>query len=176
MTDMKENRKEYLLSHEEVMKGLSVTEDGLTKEEAAGRLSEYGPNKLAEGNKESLLHKFFSELTDPMILVLIAAAVISGILAVREGEGFADTIIIMFVVVINAVLGVYQESKAEAAIEALQQIAAATSKVIRGGHQLTVKSEELVPGDVVLLQAGDLVPADLRVLATAFYTTPLLPL
>ena len=107
---MKENRKEYLLSHEEVMKGLSVTEEGLTKEEAAERLSKYGPNKLAEGKKESLLHKFFSELTDPMILVLIAAAVISGVLAVREGEGFADTIIIMLVVVINAVLGVYQES------------------------------------------------------------------
>ncbi len=164
---MKENRKEYLLSHEEVMKGLSVTEDGLTKEEAAGRLSKYGPNKLAEGKKESLLHKFFSELTDPMILVLIAAAVISGILAVREGEGFADTIIIMFVVVINAVLGVYQESKAEAAIEALQQIAAATSKVIRGGHQLTVKSEELVPGDVIILEAGDSVPADARIIECA---------
>ena len=157
---MSENRKEYLLNYEEVMKGLDVTESGLTREEADKRLSEHGPNKLKEGKKESLLHKFLSELMDPMILVLIAAAVVSGITAIHQGESFADTIIIMLVVVINAVLGVYQESKAEAAIEALQQIAAATSKVIRGGHQMTVKSEELVPGDIVILEAGDSVPAD----------------
>ena len=164
---MSENRKEYLLNYEEVMKGLDVTESGLTREEADKRLSEHGPNKLKEGKKESLLHKFLSELMDPMILVLIAAAVVSGITAVHQGESFADTIIIMLVVVINAVLGVYQESKAEAAIEALQQIAAATSKVIRGGHQMTVKSEELVPGDIVILEAGDSVPADARIIECA---------
>ena len=164
---MSENRKEYLLNYEEVMKGLDVTESGLTREEADKRLSEHGPNKLKEGKKESLLHKFLSELMDPMILVLIAAAVVSGITAVHQGESFADTIIIMLVVVINAVLGVYQESKAEAAIEALQQIAAATSKVIRGGHQMTVKSEELVTGDIVILEAGDSVPADARIIECA---------
>ena len=163
---MSENRKEYLLNYEEVMKGLDVTESGLTREEADKRLSEHGPNKLKEGKKESLLHKFLSELMDPMILVLIAAAVVSGITAVHQGESFADTIIIMLVVVINAVLGVYQESKAEAAIEALQ-IAAATSKVIRGGHQMTVKSEELVTGDIVILEAGDSVPADARIIECA---------
>ena len=164
---MSENRKEYLLNYEEVMKSLDVTDSGLTQEEAGRRLSEHGPNKLKEGKKESLLHKFLSELMDPMILVLIAAAVVSGITAVHQGESFADTIIIMLVVVINAVLGVYQESKAEAAIEALQQIAAATSKVIRGGHQMTVKSEELVPGDIVILEAGDSVPADARIIECA---------
>lgn len=154
---MSENRKEYLLNYEEVMKGLDVTESGLTREEADKRLSEHGPNKLKEGKKESLLHKFLSELMDPMILVLIAAAVVSGITAIHQGESFADTIIIMLVVVINAVLGVYQESKAEAAIEALQQIAAATSKVT-GASSDDSKIEELVPGDIVILEAGDSVP------------------
>lgn len=164
---MRENKKEYLLSREAVMEDLGVTENGLSEAEAKKRLSEYGLNKLKEGKKESLIHKFISELMDPMILVMIAAAVISGITAIHQGESFADTIIIMLVVVINAVLGVYQESKAEEAIAALQQIAAATSKVIRDGHQMTVKSEELVPGDVVILEAGDSVPADARIIECA---------
>ncbi len=102
-----------------------------------------------------------------MIIILIVAAAVSGITAVYSGESFADVIIIMIVVVINAVLGVVQESKAEAAIAALQEIAAATSKVLRDGHQITVSSEDLVPGDVVVLEAGDAVPADGRILECA---------
>ena len=107
------------------------------------------------------------ELSDPMIIILIVAAVISGITAFYEGESFADVIIIMAVVIINAVLGVFQESKAEAAIEALQEIAAATSKVLRDGKQVTLKSDELVPGDIVILEAGDAVPADGRIIECA---------
>ena len=102
-----------------------------------------------------------------MIIILIAAAIVSGITAFYSGESFADVIIIMAVVVINAVLGVVQESKAEAAIEALQKIAASTSKVIRGGQRVTVRSEEIVPGDIVILEAGDAVPADMRIIECA---------
>ncbi|MBQ3588689.1 MAG: cation-translocating P-type ATPase [Oscillospiraceae bacterium] len=149
------------------MADLAVTESGLSQAEAADRLAKYGPNKLKEGEKESLISKFLHQLADPMTIILIVAAVISGITAAYSGEGFADVIIILAVVIINAVLGVYQESKAEAAIEALQEIAAATSKVIRDGHQLTIKSEELVPGDIIVLEAGDSVPADARIIESA---------
>ena len=103
----------------------------------------------------SLLKRFLNELADPMIIILIVAAAISGVTAFYEGESFTDVIIILAVVIINAVLGVVQESKAEAAIEALQEIAAATSKVLRDGKQVTLKSEELVPGDIVILEAGE---------------------
>ncbi|MBQ6851273.1 MAG: cation-translocating P-type ATPase [Oscillospiraceae bacterium] len=149
------------------MLDLNVTENGLSNAEAAERLAQYGPNKLKEGEKESLISKFLHQLADPMTIILIIAAAISGVTAAYSGEGFADVIIIMAVVIINAVLGVYQESKAEAAIEALQEIAAATSKVIRDGHQMTIRSEELVPGDIILLEAGDSVPADARIIESA---------
>ncbi len=159
--------KHYLEEFSKIMQDLSVTENGLSAAEAADRLAKYGPNKLKEGEKESLLSKFLHQLADPMTIILIVAAVISGITAAYSGEGFADVIIILAVVIINAVLGVYQESKAEAAIEALQEIAAATSKVIRDGHQLTIRSEELVPGDIIVLEAGDSVPADARIIESA---------
>ena len=141
--------------------------DGLSEQEAAKRLLENGKNKLAEGKKDSLLKRFISQLMDPMILILLAAAAISGVLAVIENESFADVIIILAVVIINAVLGVYQESKAEKAIEALQEMSAATSKVLRDGKLMTVHSEDLVVGDIVLLEAGDAVPADGRLIENA---------
>ena len=159
--------KEYLKSSADVMAELSTTPDGLTETDAAAKLAQNGKNKLVEGKKESLLHRFFKQLAEPMTIILIVAAVISGVMAVMENEFPADVIIIMAVVVINAVLGVVQESKAEKAIEALQEIAAATSKVIRGGHQMTVKSEELVTGDIIVLEAGDAVPADARIIECA---------
>ena len=102
-----------------------------------------------------------------MIIILLVAAAISGVTAYYEGESFADVIIILVVVIINAVLGVFQESKAEAAIAALQEIAAATSKVMRDGKMVTLKSEEIVPGDIVILEAGDSVPADGRIIECA---------
>ncbi len=159
--------KEYLCKTGEVLARQNSSERGLSAQEAAERLQTYGPNKLAEGKKTSLLQRFLKELADPMIIILIAAAVISGVTAVYSGESFADVIIIMIVVVINAVLGVLQESKAEKAIAALQEIAAATSKVLRDGKQVTLRSEELVPGDVIVLEAGDAVPADARILESA---------
>lgn len=159
--------KEYLSETKNVLEELKTEENGLSSEEAKVRAAQFGPNKLAEGKKESTLHKFFMELKDPMIIILIAAAVISGITSAYSGESAADTVIIMVVVIINAVLGVIQENKAERAIAALQEIAAATSKVMRDGRQITVKSEELVPGDIIVLEAGDAVPADARIIECA---------
>lgn len=163
----RDNMKEYVSSVDEVLKEHQADRDGLTGEQVEERLRLYGKNKLAEGKKVSVFQRFLEQLKDPMILILLAAAVISGITAAYAGESFADVIIILVVVIINAVLGVVQESKAEKAIAALQEIAAATSKVLRGGHQLTVKSEELVPGDIIILEAGDSVPADARLLECA---------
>ncbi len=159
--------KEYLKNTEEVLIEQDSAREGLSAEEAAARLEAHGPNKLAEGKQVTLLQRFLKELADPMILVLIAAAMISGVSAAYAGEGFADVIIILAVVIINAVLGVAQERKAEQAIQALQEIAAATSKVLRNGKQQVVRSETLVPGDVILLEAGDAVPADARILEAA---------
>ena len=159
--------KDYLKTGKNVLSELKSGEHGLDSQEAAARLEKEGKNRLKEAKKVPLWKRFLSQLADPMILILIAAAAVSGITAVYAGESFADVIIILFVVVINAVLGVLQESKAEKAIAALQEIAAATSKVIRGGRQMVVKSEELVRGDIIVLEAGDAVPADARILECA---------
>ena len=157
----------YLKSTEETMTQLKSQKEGLSGTEAQTRMETCGKNKLQEAERESLLHRFFAQMADPMILILIAAAVISGVTSFYAGESFADVIIILAVVIINAVLGVYQESKAEKAIEALQEMAAATSKVLRDGKMISVKSEDLVPGDVVILEAGDAVPADGRIIQCA---------
>ncbi len=145
----------------------SARETGLSAKEAEKRLEENGRNKLVATKKKSLVRRFFEQLADPMIIILIVAAVISGVLAVVENEFPTDVIIIMAVVLINAVLGVFQESKAEKAIEALQEMSAAQSKVLRDGKIISVPSEELVVGDIVLLEAGDAVPADGRILESA---------
>lgn len=159
--------KHYLQSTEEVFNEVKSSENGLSSEQAQQRISEIGKNKLQEGKKKSLIRRFLEQFADPMIIILIAAAVISAITAVIEGEFPTDVIIIMFVVIVNAVLGVYQESKAEKAIEALQKMAAATSKVIRDGNVIEIHSEDLTVGDVVLLEAGDAVPADCRIIESA---------
>ena len=159
--------KEYLSDKSQVLKELNTTENGLSSSQAAERLEKYGKNKLKEGRKVTVIERFLKELADPMIIILIAAAVVSGITAAYSGESFTDVIIIMAVVVINAVLGVIQENKAEKAIAALQEITAATSKVLRDGKQTTIKSEDLVPGDIIILEAGDAVPADARITESA---------
>ena len=148
----------YAESAEAALADLGTTPNGLSDEEAAKRLTEYGENKLKEGKKISLARRFVKQLLDPMIIVLCIAAVVSLVVAIIEGgEGIAEVVIIAVVVLLNAVLGVVQESKADSAIEALKEMTAATSKVLRGGRQLTVKSSELTVGDVVVLEAGDAV-------------------
>ena len=141
--------------------------EGLTAGQAAARLAKTGPNELRRAKKESLFQRFLQQMADPMIVVLLAAAALSALTAACAGESFADVFIILAVVLINALLGVYQESKAEKAIEALQKMTAAHSRVLRGGRPATVASRELVPGDVVLLDAGCAVPADGRLVETA---------
>ncbi len=152
---------------DKLLENLNSDAEGISTEEAARRLAQNGANKLDEKKGDSLLKRFLGQLSDPMIIILLVAAAVSGVLAYYEGESFADVIIILAVVVINSVLGVYQESKAEAAIEALQSMSAAQSKVLRGGVMAIVRSEDLVVGDIVLLEAGDAVPADGRVLEAA---------
>lgn len=159
--------KFYCQEIDSVFTAVSSDADGLSSAEAEKRLAENGKNRLAEGKKDSLIKRFFAQLADPMIIILLVAAAISGVLAVVENESFADVIIILAVVLINAILGVYQESKAEKAIEALQEMSAATSRVIRDGKVVIVKSEDLVVGDIVLLEAGDAVPADGRLIENA---------
>ena len=165
--------KHYLEQSEVVLGSLGTTADGLSTAEAADRLEKNGKNKLVEGKKEPLWKRFLKQLAEPMTIILLVAAAISAGVEIYNGvssghwEFPADVVIIMAVVLINAVLGVLQESKAEAAIEALQQIAAATSKVIRDGKQISVHSEDLVVGDVIVLEAGDAVPADARIIECA---------
>lgn len=154
----------YKQTAEEVLKALSSNTRGLSTEEAEWRQKEHGPNKLAAPKGKSLIARFFDQLKDPMIIILLVAALISGILAVVQNDSFADVIIILSVVLINAVLGVYQESKAEKAIEALQKMAASTVKVMRDHRVEIIPSSELVEGDVVLLEAGDAIPADGRLM------------
>ncbi|KRL19543.1 P-type cation-transporting ATPase [Lactobacillus amylolyticus DSM 11664] len=132
--------------------------DGLTNEQAKQRLAEYGPNALAAKKKKSMLMRFLDQFKDFMIIVLIIAAILSGVVA----KEWADAAIIMIVVILNAILGVFQEARSEAAIEALKEMATPNAHVRRGGAIVEIPSTDLVPGDLVLLEAGDVVPADLR--------------
>lgn len=159
--------KPYLQPIGEVFADVKSCENGLTAEESEARLQSQGKNKLAEGKKEPMILRFLKQFIEPMTLILIVAAIISAVMSGLNKEFPTDVIIIMSVVVINAVLGVLQESKAEKAIDALQKIAAATSKVIRNGRIVVVKSEDLVVGDVIVLEAGDAVPADARIIECA---------
>ena len=165
--------KEYLTESSEVVKSLASSENGLSSAEAEKRLAENGKNKLVEGKKESLIHRFFKQLAEPMtIILLVAAAISAGVeiyngLAVNHWEFPADVVIILAVVLINAILGVFQESKAEKALEALQEMSKAQSKVIRDGKQISIASEDLVVGDIIVLEAGDSVPADARIIECA---------
>ena len=155
---------EYLLGYKEILSSLKSSYEGISEEESKIRLKENGLNKLEEGKKTPLIVKFLKELTNPMIIILIVAAIVSGITAAYANESFAYVFIIFAVVVINGILGVYQENKSEKAIEALQDMTASTCKVIRNNKQVIIKSEELVPGDLILLEAGDAVPADGRII------------
>jgi Ca2+-transporting ATPase len=161
-----ENKKEqlsqafYAQEAEAVLKELQTDVNGLSNDEAKIRLSQYGANELEEGKKKSLVQKFFEQFKDLMIIVLLAAAIISAVVS----HEIVDSIIILAVVIINAIMGVVQEAKAEQAIEALREMSTPNANVLRNGHTVTIKSDELVPGDIVLLEAGDVVPADLRLL------------
>ena len=156
--------KFFNMEKEEVLKKVESTENGLTEEKAAILLEKNGANKLKEAEKDGIVKRFVKSLMDPMIIMLLAAAFISAVTAIINGDSFTDVFIILFVVIMNTVLGLIQENKAEDAIESLMEMTKATSKVLRDGELKHVKSEELVVGDVILLEAGDAVPADCRIL------------
>lgn len=161
--------KEYLASAEDVLAAQSSNaETGLSAAEAASRLASVGPNKLDEEEKTPMWKRFFEQMADPMVIMLLVAAAISVITGFIQGEPeWADAVIILSVVILNSVLGVVQEAKSEQALEALQEMSAAQSKVMRDGKLVHMPSSELVPGDIVLLEAGGSVPADCRVLESA---------
>ncbi|OFI48353.1 calcium-translocating P-type ATPase, PMCA-type [Floricoccus tropicus] len=158
-------KKFFTQTGEETLQELSVTSKGLTSAEAESRLEKYGKNQLDEGKKKSLLQKFLDQFKDLMIIILIVAAILS--VVTSGGKDISDAIIIMAVVIINAVFGVIQENRAEAAIDALKEMSTPIARVRRNGHVEEVDSTLLVPGDIVLLEAGDVVPADMRLLTTA---------
>lgn len=162
--------KYYLESMQSVFDDVKSSENGLSAQEAAKRLEQNGKNKLAEAKKDSVIKRFFDQMKDPMIVILLVAAVVSAVTDIIEAGHFTpptDACIILVVVIINAVLGVVQESKAEKAVEALQKMSAATTKVLRDGKTEVIKSEDLVVGDVILLDAGDAIPADCRIFECA---------
>ena len=142
------------------MKPIKLT--GLSKEQVSKRQEQYGFNELKAAKKKSLFIKFLEQFKDFMIIVLIIAAIVSGVVGYVQGEGITDSIIILIVVIMNAIIGVVQENKAEKSLEALQKMSAHVCKVTRNGKLLVIPARELVPGDLVTLETGDYVPADLR--------------
>ena len=150
---------------EEVEKELGTNkENGLSSKKVEENRAKYGLNELKEKKKESLIQKFIDQFKDFSIIVLIIAAIVSGVVGVMQGEGFTDTIIILIVVLLNAVIGVAQESKAEKSLEALKKLSAHAAKVIRNGKETAIPARELVPGDLVIIETGDYISADLRVI------------
>ena len=163
----KEQNKDlfYTQTAEEVLKNLDSSIEGLSTAQAQERLATYGRNELDEGEKRTLLMKFLDQFKDLMIIILLAAAALS---VITEGmDGLTNAMIILAVVVMNAAFGVYQEGKAEAAIEALKNMSSPMARVRRDGNVVEIDSRELVPGDIVLLEAGDVVPADMRLIEAA---------
>ena len=160
-----ENNKWFNQEIKEVEKKLQTNlEKGLTKEEVQKRKEKYGFNELTANKKKTLLQRFVDQFKDFSIIVLIIAAIVSGAVGIAEGEGITDTIIILIVVIVNAIIGVTQESKAEKSLEALQKLTDHASKVIRNGEIIVIPARELVPGDIVVLDTGDYIPADLRII------------
>ena len=163
-----ENKNWFNKKIEEIETELKTNQEkGLTEEQVAEIRKEKGYNELQAGKKKTLLQRFADQFKDFSIIVLIIAAIVSGIVGVGQGEGITDTIIILIVVIVNAIIGVAQESKAEKSLEALQKLSDHASKVIRNGNLQVIPARELVPGDVVVLDTGDYIPADLRIIEEA---------
>lgn len=153
---------------EDVLSALKVNPDqGLTAEEADQRLVVHGENKLQAQKKKTIIERFLEQFKDVMILILIIAAAISFLVAVHEKEGFFEPVLILVIVTLNAVLGVIQESKAEKALEALQDLSVPQARVVRDGTEIIIDATKLVPGDIVILEAGDFVPADASIIEAA---------
>ena len=151
----------YQISVDEALKSLETGENGLTSNEAMNRLGKYGPNEL-KSNKPSILKRFLRQFNNPLVYVLLVAAAITGTLTLRGEHMLPDTAVILGVVILNVILGFVQEGKTESALEALSKMVVRESLVIRDGKQTVIPARDLIPGDVVVLNSGDRVPADLR--------------
>lgn len=160
---LKTNQRYYAIDTDSLLKDLGRNESGLTDQKVQELLKSNGQNVLAQGKKQNLLQRFLNQFKDFMIIVLLVAAFVSGVVA----HEWADAALILAVVIINAIFGVFQESKAEEAIDALREMSTPEAHVKRGGKLETISSEDLVVGDIVLLEAGDIVPADIRLLDSA---------
>ncbi len=154
----------YKISIKNTLDSLNSSKNGISEKEAKDRLTKIGYNKLKEVKKKGFISKFIDQFKNIMLIILIISAILSAFISYKTGESFTDTIIILFVVFLNAILGVIQESKAEKAIEALKSMSLPYIKVRRNNKILSIKTEELVPGDIVLLEAGDHIPADMRII------------
>jgi len=157
-------------SADDVLRSLeSDRSTGLSAQQAAERLEQYGPNELRQKKKKTLIQRFLDQFKDVMIIILLIAAAISFVIAIEEGnpKEFFEPILILAIVILNAIMGVSQESKAEKALDALKSLSAPHARVLRGGKESVVEAKELVPGDIILLEAGDFVPADARLITSA---------
>ena len=154
------------LRKEEVLRNLGTNpKKGLSNQEVKRRIEKYGKNKLKDKPKESFLVKFIKQFNDFMIIILIIASIISAVISTIQGENdYIDSIIIIAIVILNAIMGVIQESKAEKSIEALQKMTPPKAKVTREGVVIKINAEDLVPGDIITLEAGGYVPADCRII------------
>ena len=153
----------YNQNIDEILQQFEVSaERGLSKDEAKKRLEIHGPNRLETTKQKSTLQIFFDQFKGSMVMILFVAAIISGIIGLQNGEGFLDTIVILAILVVNAIIGTVEEKKAQSSLEALKKMSAPHSKVLRDGEIIEIPSTEIVPGDIVILETGDIVPADMR--------------
>ena len=154
----------YLQEIDKVLKQVNSSYEGLSNKEAQKRQIDQGENKLNDTKKENIFSKIIKSILDPMIIMLLVTAGISAFAAKMQNESYTDVFIILVVVIINTIMGLIQENKAEKAIDSLKEMTAATSKVLRDGKVEIIKSQNIVVGDIIILEAGDLVPADARVI------------
>ena len=148
-----------------LLQQFDVTSDaGLTDEEVKRRMDTHGPNRLDTTKQKSLLSMFFEQFMSSMVVILFIAAIISGVIGVMHDEGLVESFVILAILIINALIGTVQEMKAQSSLEALNRMSSPHTKVLRGGQVTEVVSTEIVSGDIVLLDTGDIIPADLRLI------------
>ena len=154
----------HCMSYEQTMTALGTSEEGLSDEEAAAQLKKYGKNVLREVKPKSIWKMIAEQLSDIMVIILFIAMIFSLVMSFIEGEGLAEAIVIFVVIVVNATVGVIQEKKAADALEALKKMTAPNARALRNGEESIVPASELVPGDIVYLEDGAIVPADIRII------------
>ncbi|HPD86087.1 MAG TPA: HAD-IC family P-type ATPase, partial [Proteiniphilum sp.] len=155
----------YSQPAEELLRQLNANADtGLSDEEVKQRLATHGPNELQSAKQKSLVAIFFEQFKSSMVVILFIAAIVSGVIGVMHHEGLTESYVILAILIINAIIGTVQERKAQSSLEALNRMSAPQTKVLRGGQVAEVVSTAIVPGDIVILDTGDIIPADLRLL------------